>query len=190
MLTGPPAVTLAGTRNGTHVDLSWTAPGATTYKLTVSRDAGASRVLQGTTTETKAGYDLELGHTYSFRAFSPDSFGLMRSSAPFVVSLPQPSAKLTLRASPTRGRSRLRVRVWASLAPDVASTPRGGRLVRLEAFDGSRWRPFGRTARTNTTGLARWTIRLRRGSYELRARCAGTLDLTSATSGGVSRRVR
>ena len=188
--TGPSLVTLDGTRNGTHVDLSWTAPGATTYKLTVSRDGGASRVLQGATTETKAGYDLELGHTYSFRAFSPDSFGLMRSSAPFVISLPQPSAKLTLRASPTRGRSRLLVRVWASLAPGVASSPRGGRLVRLEAFDGSRWRPFGRAVRTNTAGLARWNLRLRRGSYELRAYFAGTLDLAAATSGGVSLRAR
>ena len=66
LLTGPPAVTLAGTRNGTHIDLSWSAPGATTYKLTVSRDGGLARMLQGATIETRASYNLELGHTYSF----------------------------------------------------------------------------------------------------------------------------
>ena len=190
LLTGPPAVTLAGTRNGTHIDLSWSAPGATTYKLTVSRDGGLARMLQGATIETRASYNLELGHTYSFRASSPDRFGLMRNSVPFVVSLPQSSAKLTLRASPKRGRSRLLVRVWASLAPGDASVPRGSRTVRLEAFDGSRWRAFGRAARTNTTGLADWSVRLRRGSYEIRARFAGALDVVAATSDGVSLRVR
>jgi subtilisin family serine protease len=190
LLTAPPPVTLTGTRKGSHVDLSWSAPGAGAYRLSVTLDGGRTRVLQGSTTATSASYDLDPGHTYSFLVSVQDSFGLRLPSAPYVVSLAQSSAKLTLKASPTRGRSRLLVRLWASLAPGDSTTARAGRAVRLEAFDGSRWKMFGRAVSTSSTGLARWNVRFPRGAYLVRARFTGTLDLAAATSAGVSIRVR
>ena len=147
-------------------------------------------MLQGATTATSASYDLDPGHTYSFTVSMQDSYGLRVASAPYVVALPQSSATLRLKASPTRGRSRLLVRLWASLASSDAATARGGRTVRLESFDGSRWQLFGRAAQTNSTGLVRWNVRFHRGTYFVRARFAGTIDLAAATSGGVSIRVR
>ena len=65
-----------------------------------------------------------------------------------------------------------------------------GRTVRLEAFDGSRWRLFSRAVQTSSTGLARWSVRFPRGRFVVRARFAGTIDLAAATSSGVSIRVR
>jgi subtilisin family serine protease len=190
LLTAPSPVSLSGTRKGSHVDLSWSAPGATAYRLTVSTDGGRTRVLQGATSATSAAYDLDPGHTYSFTVSMQDSYGLRLTSAPYVVALPQSSATLRLKASPTRGRSRLLVRLWASLAPGDSATARAGRTVRLESFDGSRWKLFGRAAQTSSTGLARWDVHFHRGTYVVRARFTGTLDLAAATSGGVSIRVR
>jgi len=190
LLTSPPVVTLSGKRKGTHVDLSWSAPNAASYTVSVSTDGAHARVLQGPTTATGAGYDLTPGHTYSFTVSVPDGYGLHLSSAPYVVGLPRSSATLALKASPTRGRSRVLVRLWASLVPGDSTTARAGRTVRLEAFDGSRWKLFGRAVQTSSTGLARWNVRFPRGRYVVRARFAGTIDLAGATSGGVSIRVR
>jgi len=172
------------------VDLSWSAPNAASYTVSVSTDGAHARVLQGPTTATGAAYDLTPGHTYSFTVSVPDGYGLHLSSAPYVVGLPQSSATLALKASPTRGRSRVLVRLWASLVPGDSTTARAGRTVRLEAFDGSRWKLFGRAVQTSSTGLARWNVRFPRGRYVVRARFAGTIDLAGATSGGVSIRVR
>jgi subtilisin family serine protease len=190
LLTAPPPVTLTGKRKGSHVDLSWSAPGASAYRLSVTMDGGGTRVLQGSTTATSASYDLDPGHTYAFSVSAEDSYGLRLPSAPYVVSLPQSSAKLTLKASPTRGRSGLLVRLWASLTPGDSTTARSGRSVRLEAFDGSRWKLFGRSVKTSAAGLARWSVRFPRGAYVVRARFAGTIDLAAATSERVSIRVR
>jgi len=190
LLTAPPVVSLTGTRKGTHVDLSWGAPNAASYTVSVSTDGGHARVLQGSTTATSGAYDLTPGHTYSFTVSVADGYGLHLSSTPFVVALPQSSTRLALKASPTRGRSRVLVRLWASLVPGDSATGRSGRTVRLEAFDGSRWKPFGRAVQTNSTGLASWSVRFPHGSYVVRARFAGTIDLAAATSSGVSIRVR
>ncbi|HEX6680314.1 MAG TPA: hypothetical protein VF063_06675 [Gaiellaceae bacterium] len=62
--------------------------------------------------------------------------------------------------------------------------------MRVEAFDGRRWKLFGQAVQTSSTGLARWNVRFRRGRYVVRARFAGTIDLAAATSSGVSIRVR
>jgi subtilisin family serine protease len=185
LVNGPPATLLTGAVKGAHVDLAWSAPNASSYELVVSRDSGVERVLQGATTDTSASYDLEPGHTYSFRVYSPDSYGLMRSSAPYVVSLPQSDATLTLRASRSGRGGRATVRLWASLKPADAPTPRGGRKVLLESYDGFHWRPFATPATTNSTGLAQWSVVFPRGTFLVRARFAGTLDLAAATSAGV-----
>jgi subtilisin family serine protease len=190
ILGATPAVTLTGTRKGSHVDLSWSAPNASSYAVSVSTDGARPHLLQGATTATTASYDLDPGHTYSFTVSTHDAYGLRLPSAPYVVSLPQASSKLTLKGSPTRGRSRLVVRLWASLTPGDSTTGRGGRTLQLEAFDGSRWKVFGRSVATSSTGLARWSVRFPRGVYVVRARFAGTLDLAAATSNGVSIRVR
>jgi subtilisin family serine protease len=187
LLSAPPVVALTGTRKGSHVDLSWSAPNASSYVVSVSTDGARARLLQGSTTATSASYDLDPGHTYSFTVSTQDAYGLRLASAPYVVALPQSSAKLALKAS--RGRSRV-VRLWASLTPGDTTTARADRTVRLEAFDGSRWTVFGRAVKTNSTGLARWNIRFERGAYLVRAQFAGTLDLAAATSSGVSIRVR
>jgi subtilisin family serine protease len=190
LLTAPPVVSLTGTRKGTHVDLSWGAPNAASYTVSVGTDGGLARVLQGSTTATSGAYDLTPGHTYSFTVSVADGYGLHRSSAPFVVALSQSSTTLALKASPTRGRSRVLVRLWASLVPGDSATGRSGRPVRLEAFDGSRWKLFGHAVQTNSTGLAGWSVRFPHGRYLVRARFAGTIDLAAATSSGVSIRVR
>ena len=190
LLASPPVVTLSGKRKGTHVDLSWSGPNAASYMVSVSTDGAHPRVLQGSTRANGAGYDLTPGHTYSFTVSVSDGYGLQLSSEPYVIALPQSSATLALKASPIRGRSRVLVRLWASLIPGDPASARAGRTVRLEAFDGSRWKLFGRAVQTNSTGLARWNVRFRRGAYVVRARFAGTIDLAAATSSDVSIRVR
>src|SRR5204862_6846384 len=57
LLTSPPVVTLSGTRKGTHVNLSWSAPNAASYTVSVSTDGADARVLQGSTTATSAAYE-------------------------------------------------------------------------------------------------------------------------------------
>jgi len=183
-------VTLSGTRKGTHVNLSWSAPNAASYTVSVSTDGAHARVLQGSTTATSAAYELTPGHTYSFAVSVSDGYGLHLSSAPYVVALPQSSATLALKASPTRRRSRVLVRLWASLVPGESTTARGGRTLRLEAFDGRRWRLFSRAVQTSSTGLARWSVRFPRGRFVVRARFGGSIDLAAAASSGVSIRVR
>jgi subtilisin family serine protease len=184
-----PSVTFTGSRTGAHVKLAWSAPTAISYKLTVQRDGGATEVLLGATTATGAEYDLQPGHTYSFAVSALDGYGFSAVSTPYVVSLPQSAAKLTLRASRTRGHKRLRVTFWAMLAPENPATGRAARTVMLESFDGNRWRSFGRTT-TSRTGVAMWTMRLRRGAYRIRARFPGALDLSSTESRTVRIRVR
>ena len=188
--TAAPPVTLTGTRTGARLTLSWSAPGAVSYRLAVSRDGGAADVLLGATTSTGADYDLTPGHTYSFTATAVDGYGLTGVSQPYLVALPQSATKLILRASPTVGRKRLNTVVWAVLTPADRQKARGGHTIILESFDGSRWRRFSHRAQTSSTGLASWRLRFRRGTYLIRARFAGTVDLAPATSAGVRIRVR
>jgi subtilisin family serine protease len=104
-------------------------------------------------------------------------------------SLVQAAARLTLRASRTRGAGPLRVRFTARLAPTNVSIAPASRLLQLQSFDGAAWKPVGQ-AKTNASGTTTWTLKLRRGAHRLRARFAGGGDLAPATSARVSVRIR
>jgi hypothetical protein len=112
------------------------------------------------------------------------------TDVPYVVSLSRSATTLTLRASPTVGRKHLKSILWAIVTPADRRKSRGGRTIVLESFDGSRWRRFAHPAKTRSTGLASWTLHFRRGTYVVRARFAGTVELAPAASPGVRMRVR
>ncbi len=80
-------------------------------------------------------------------------------------------------------------RLRTAFNPSSKSVERGERKVVLEWFDGHAWRRFS-VASTSRTGVATWTLRLRRGSYRIRARYAGADDLAPATSRTITIRVR
>jgi len=184
-----PAVTLAGSRSGLRVNLSWSSPGAVSYRLSVSRDGGASQILVGATTATSAAYDLEPAHSYSFVVTAAYAYGSTVASTPYAVSLASSPVKLDLRASSLLGRTQRAIRLWGVFNPASKSVARGGRKLVLESFDGHGWRHFS-GASTSRTGVATWTLKLRRGSYRIRARYAGGGDLAPATSRAVTIRVR
>jgi subtilisin family serine protease len=189
---GAPPVTLSGTTAGTHVTLSWSSPRAVSYQLRVSEDGGPAQVLLGAATTTSWGYDLDRGHSYSFSVLGTDVFGLTGVSVPWTASVPSApvhSAKLALRASATNGKKKLRVTLWAVLTPTNAGAGRAGRIVTLQSYTGGEWHRFAQT-KTTGTGLAAWTMKLRRGKYLLRAVYGGDADLDAATSAGVRIRVR
>jgi thermitase len=184
----PTTVTLNGSRSGAYVRLSWSSPTAVSYKLTVNRDGGPTQILLGATTSTAAGYDVDPGHTYTFTVTALDPYGFATVSSPYVASLSQSAATLSLQRAGTAGRTRT-VRFSALLAPVNLALPRGGRTVVLESFDENGWRSLAR-ARTSSTGIAVWTVKLRRGSYRIRARLVGSLDVAGTASRAVSLRVR
>jgi hypothetical protein len=106
-----------------------------------------------------------------------------------VVVLPYSAVKLGLRASSLVGRKQLRTRLEGSFSPAAKDVARGGRRLVLESFDDRSWHRFA-VASTSKTGVATWTLRLRRGTYRIRARYAGADDLAPATSRALSIRVR
>jgi subtilisin family serine protease len=181
-----PAVTLGGTRSGTRVSLSWSSPGAVGYRLSVSRDGGSAQILLGSTTATATSYKLEPGHSYSFTVTATDTWGLTVASTPYVITLPYSAVKLDLRASPARSRQ---IRLSSVFAPASKSVARAGRRLALESFDGHAWHRFA-AASTDKTGVATWSLTLRRGSYRMRAIYAGADDLAPATSRTLTLRVR
>jgi subtilisin family serine protease len=183
-----PTVTLAGSRSGLRVRLSWSSPGAVSYRLSIGRDRGATQVLVGKTTATSAVYDLERGHSYSFVVTATDAYGSTVASTPYSVSLPYSAVTLNLRAA-VLGRTQGMIRLWTAFNPVSKSIERGERRLVLESFDGHAWRRFS-VASTSRTGVAIWTPRLRRGSYRIRVRYAGADDLAPATSRTVTIRVR
>jgi subtilisin family serine protease len=185
----PPTVTLTGTRAGTHVRLSWSAPGSVSYRLSVTRDGGAAQALLGATTDTSTSVDLAAGHSYSFSVAATTVYGSTFTSAPYVVRLPFSAVKLRIRSALVGGRKSRKVRLWTVFTPTDAAVARGGRSVALESYDGRRWRRLGR-ATTNGTGVATWTGKLRRGTYRVRARYTGAAELAAATSGAVRLRIR
>ena len=65
-----------------------------------------------------------------------------------------------------------------SVVPGVAPS---SRLVSLESFEHSSWAPTGETS-TSSTGRATWTLKLKKGTYRLRARWPGAGDLAGALS--------
>ncbi len=65
-----------------------------------------------------------------------------------------------------------------SAAPGV---PPAARIVALEVYDGVRWQAKGQST-TSTSGEAVWTLKLKHGTYRVRARWAGAGDLAGAVS--------
>jgi subtilisin family serine protease len=181
-----PTVSLAGTRSGLRVSLSWSSPGAVSYRLLVSRDGGSPQIVLGSTTATAASYRLEPGHSYSFTVTATDTWGLRVASTPYAITLPYSAVKLDLRTSPAKGKQ---IRLSSLFAPESKGVARAGRRLVLESFDGHAWHRFA-AASTGKTGVATWTLTLRRGSYRIRASYAGADDLAPATSHAVTLRVR
>jgi len=181
-----PTVSLGGTRSGLRLRLSWSSPGAVSYRLSVSRDGGAPQILLGSTPATMTSFKLEPGHSYSFTVMASDAYGLTTTSTPYAITLPYSAVKLDLRASPLANKQ---TRLLGLFAPASKSVALGGRKLALESFDGHAWHRFA-AASTGKTGIATWTLTLRRGSYRIRASYAGADDLAPATSRPVTLRVR
>ena len=101
--------------------------------------------------------------------------GVARAQGTTVMA---PSVELGLRVSSKRGQKRLLTAVFELTGETIS---RGGRKLALESRDGRSWRLVA-TGRTSSAGLATWRVRLRRGTYRLRARYAGSADIGPATS--------
>jgi subtilisin family serine protease len=183
---GVPRVGLSGTRSGLRVSLTWSSPGAVSYRLLVSRDGGSPQILLGSTTATTTSYKLDPGHSYSFTVTATDTWGLTVASMPYTITLPYSAVKLDLRTSPAKNKQ---IRLSSLFAPVSKSVVRAGRRLVLESFDGRAWHRFA-AASTGKTGVATWKLTLRRGSYRIRATYAGADDLAPATSRAVTLRVR
>jgi subtilisin family serine protease len=183
---GVPRVGLSGTRSGLRVSLTWSSPGAVSYRLLVSRDGGSPQILLGSTTATTTSYRLDPGHSYSFTVTATDTWGLTVASMPYTITLPYSAVKLDLRTSPAKNKQ---IRLSSLFAPVSKSVVRAGRRLVLESFDGHAWHRFA-AASTGKTGVATWKLTLRRGSYRIRATYAGADDLAPATSRAVTLRVR
>jgi hypothetical protein len=80
-------------------------------------------------------------------------------------------------------------RLWSLFAPASKTVSRAGRRLVLESFDGRVWHRFAE-ASTGKAGVATWTLKLRRGSYRIRASFAGADGLAPAASRPVTLRVR
>ena len=184
-----PKVTVTGSVTGARVALRWSSAFASRFRVSMSRDGAAERVLVASTSDTSATYDLDVGHRYSFTVTGIDAYGVAARSAPFKVSLAQVPAALSLRASRVSGAHPLRVRLTADLRLGRTTFSTSGRTIVLESFDGSAWKRFAR-AETTAGGEARWTVTFRRGVYRLRARFAGGIGLAGASSAPVTLRVR
>jgi subtilisin family serine protease len=172
-----PKVELHGARSGLRLSLSWSSPGAVSYRVFFSRDNGPPQVLVGSTTATRATYELEPGHSYSFTVAATDAYGRTIESPPYVAVLPAAVVKLELRVSSKAGAKRL-TGIFISAGETIG---RRGRKLVLESLGGRSWRRLA-IATTSTSGLATWRLRLRRGTYRLRVRYAGGTDLQAATS--------
>jgi subtilisin family serine protease len=181
-----PTVSLGGTRSGLRVSLTWSSPGAISYRLLVTRDGGSPQILLGSATATATSYKLDAGHSYSFTVTATDTWGLTVASTPYTITLPYSAVKLDLRTSPAKSRQ---IRLSSLFAPESKGVARAGRRLVLESFDGHAWHRFA-AASTGKTGVATWTLRLRRGSYRIRSSYAGADDLAPATSRAVTLRVR
>ncbi len=174
--SAPEGLRLAGTRQGRRITLSWSSAPAPSWRVSVSRDGSPDEILTPATRSTSASYSLSGGSVYRFRVAALDETGSEREvSRPLTISLLRARSQLALSAT----RVGRHVRLRSTLT--VAETSPGGRQLLLEAFDGSRWSVAGRE-RTNGTGTAEWRVELRRGDYRVRARFAGTDDVSPATS--------
>jgi subtilisin family serine protease len=178
---------LEGIRTGTRVSLSWPAhPVAVSFRVAVSRDGAAERVVTPSTIATTAAYDLASGSVYVFSVVALDTNGgPLTASAPLVVSLRPAPARISLKATRTVRRVALDARLQVVGSPGAE----GARTVVLESFDGGRWSRAA-TAVTDSTGRAVWRYVLGSGEYRVRARYPGTAEIAAATSAPVRITVR
>jgi len=170
-------IRLDGRRAGRRVTLAWPGLEGATFRVLLTRDGKAEHVLIPTTSEKTAALSLAAGSTYTFVVEALNATGApMQRSTPWTVSLRQ--ATSSLRLSATRSGSRT-VRVDARL--HVVGIAAAARTVVLESHDGNRWSRAA-TARTDGAGHAGWRYTLARGSYRIRARFLGSVDIAAATS--------
>jgi len=174
---------LSGRRAGTRVALAWPPlPGAASFRVSVTQDSEPKRVLTPLTTATTASYSLASGSSYAFTVTALGATGEeLAVSAPWLVSLRQAPARISLTASLPRGAASRRVALDARLS--VAGLPgaEGARTVVLESFDGTRWSRAA-TAVTDSSGRAAWRYSVTAGSYRIRARYPGTDEIAPAIS--------
>jgi len=178
-----PPLRLSGRRAGTRVALAWPPlPGAASFRVSVTQDSEPERVLTPAITATTASYSLASGSSYAFTVTALGATGTeLAVSAPWLVSLRQAPARISLTASLPRGAASRRVALDARLS--VAGLPgaEGARTVVLESFDGTRWLRAA-TAVTDSSGGAAWRYSVTAGSYRLRARYSGTDEIAPAIS--------
>ena len=94
-----------------------------------------------------------------------------------------------LRASHTRGRGPLRVRLETALRSSRPDTSLASREVELESFAGGGWSALAKGT-TSSTGHASWRLSFRRGTHRLRVRYEGAGDLAAVTTATVRLLVR
>ena len=178
-----PPLRLSGRRAGTRVALAWPPlPGAASFRVSVTQDSEPERVLTPAITATTASYSLASGSSYAFTVTALGATGEeLAVSAPWLVSLRQAPARISLTASLPRGAASRRVALDARLS--VAGLPgaEGARTVVLESFDGTRWSRAA-TAVTDSSGRAAWRYSVTAGSYRIRARYPGTDEIAPAIS--------
>jgi subtilisin family serine protease len=89
-------------------------------------------------------------------------------------------ATVSLKASVLRHRATVTATLHSS-APGIGTM---GRVVSLEVWDGSAWRPTAKQA-TSTAGAAVFSLKLRAGTHRVRVRWGGAADLSGAVSAPV-----
>lgn len=185
------ALRVDGRRAGTRVSLSWPAlPGATSFRVSVTQDGEPARVLTPATAATAAAYSLAAGSSYTFTVAALGTAGeQLAVSPPWTISLRQAPARISLKATLSRGASSRRVALDARLQVPELPGAEGARTVVLESFDGRRWAREA-TAVTDSTGRAAWRYALTAGSYRIRARYPGTDEIAPAVSAAVQLTVR
>lgn len=80
-----PSVILTGVRTAGRVRLSWSAQGATRFRLGMTVNRKASRLLLGSTTRTTTAYRLHPGQRYVFTLTALDATGAEAASSVFSV---------------------------------------------------------------------------------------------------------
>ena len=178
-----PPLRLSGRRAGTRVALAWPPlPGAASFRVSVTQDSEPKRVLTPVTTATTASYSLASGSSYAFTVTALGATGEeLAVSAPWLVSLRQAPARISLTASLPRGAASRRVALDARLSVAGLRGAEDARTVVLESFDGTRWSRAA-TAVTDSSGRAAWRYSVTAGSYRIRARYSGTDEIAPAIS--------
>jgi subtilisin family serine protease len=179
---------LGGRQAGPRVELSWNRPpGAASFAISISKNGGPLHALTPTT-GARAAYELTPGSVYTFTIAAVDAAGAVLSvSTPWSLTVHPAPARISLKA--TRLQGVRRVALAARLAVDGLAGAARSRTVVLETFDGRRWSRVA-TAVTDGSGRAVWRYALPVGSYRVRARYPGTVEIAPATSAPVNLRIR